>query len=404
MHFFTPDTSFYYDYTDKGKYVLIWRLSFLFIVVFAILSAVFFYVNTSAFIFYFLIFLIAGIGMGYLIKSKRYKPLFWTYTISATVLVSISLHTTVELIHYSEFFWIVSIVIFAFIGLDRRAGILFLITNALSMSSHMLFRLNDNLMAQRPHTLLERVGILIEMLFALMTIGYLLHQYLLFQSYAEKQLKRANRELAEQNQIIAKKSEENSTLAKEIHHRVKNNLQIIISLLRMHSYEVRSEETKRHFSEAINRIMSMSLIHQKLYQSRNLTNVDFESYVKDLTCEIIRSSGCRLGSISCDIVSDSIPVGLENIVPMGLLLNELTTNSLKHAFQENKGGAIHISLRQHTPEKIVLEYADNGTWKSSDDKETSFGLELIELLTNQLEGNYLRTGSAYRFEFRGLNR
>jgi two-component sensor histidine kinase len=295
-------------------------------------------------------------------------------------------------------------VLFSFIGLDRRIGILFLVLNAASISSHMIFSLNNNIAVQRPLSGVEIAGTMLEMLFALFTIGYLLNQYMIFQSYAEQQLKVANSELAAQNQVIVKKNEENNMLAKEIHHRVKNNLQIVISLLRMHSEEVRSEETKRHFAEAMNRIMAMSLIHQKLYREKELSNIHFEGYLQDLTEEILSSSGRDHRRVTCCIDCGVEKVGLKTIVPLGLLLNELLTNSLKHAFGSERSGTIAISISETNEGRILLEYADNGEWKSVlPDPEGGFGLELIGLLTSQLEGTVLREGSAYRFELNNLD-
>lgn len=403
MGFFTPDTAFYSEYADKGKYLLTWRLSLLFVLVFSLLSIVFAFINWITFTFYFLILVIALVGLVYLVKTRKFVPIFWSYTVSATVMVFISLQMVVEIIHYAEFFWIISIVIFAFIGLDRKVGVLFLCINALSISCHMLFSLNANIRAERPLTNVEIGGNLLEMLFALFTIGYLLHQYLLFQSYAESQLKVANEELAQQNQVIVKKNEENSVLAKEIHHRVKNNLQIIISLLRMHSEEVKSEETKRHFSEAMNRIMTMSLIHQKLYQEKELSNIDFDAYLEELAQEIIASSRNEQRLVTYTIESEVKRIGLKTIVPLGLLLNELMTNSMKHAFSESESGSFSIHVREIPDHRILLEYSDSGVWHGAFRGPEGFGLELIELLTYQLEGTMERNGSTYRFELGNLD-
>lgn len=403
MGFFTPDTTFYSEYADRGKYLLTWRLSVLFILVFGLLSAIFAFISFVAFALYFIVLLVGLAGFIYLNRTKHYIAIFWTYTISATILVCISLQIVEETIHYAEFFWIISIIIFAFIGLDRKVGILFLCINALSIIAHMVFSVNANIRADRPLTPVEIGGSLLEMLFALFTIGYLLHQYLLFQSYAEQQLQIANDELAGQNQVIVKKNEENSMLAKEIHHRVKNNLQIIISLLRMHSEEVKSEETKRHFSEAMNRIMTMSLIHQKLYQEKELSNIDFDSYLEELAQEIVASSRNEQRVVTYTIDSGIRRVGLKTIVPLGLLLNELMTNSLKHAFGGEGEGSFSIRVRETGNCRIVLEYSDTGTWHGSSGGPEGFGLELIDLLTHQLEGTVDREGSAYRFELGNLD-
>jgi two-component sensor histidine kinase len=402
MGFFTPDASFYTTYTDRGKYLLMWRVSLLFVVLFLILSSLYAFIDQIAFTFYTIVLFITSAGFIYLNLTKKFIPIFWTYAISASLLIFLSLQMVVPIVHYAEFFWIVSISIFSFIGLDRRVGTFFLVLNSMSISMHVLFRLNPNTSADRELSTAELYGLLLEILFAIFTIGYLLYQYMVFQSYAELQLRLANKELAEQNQIIVKKNEENSILAKEIHHRVKNNLQIIISLLRMHSEEVKSEETKHHFAEAMNRIMTMSLIHQKLYQEKELSNIDFDGYLKDLTQEIVSSSGNEHRSINWDIHSGVRKVGLKTIVPLGLLLNELMTNSLKHAFN-GKDGLIIIHVEQTDNGHITLDYSDNGSWEADTPTVGGFGLELIGLLTSQLEGSFVRIGSRYLFELRNLD-
>ena len=329
--------------------------------------------------------------------------MFRGFTIMASVLNTISLFTVMELIHYAEFFWIMAIIIFAFVGLGRKAGVFYAVFHVIAISIHMGWRLNDNLAVHKVHTTIDIIGTLVEIVFALFAICYLLHQYLLFQSYAERQLKLANRDLAKQNQLIVKKNTENSMLAKEIHHRVKNNLQIVISLLRMHSDEVKSEETKAHFSEAMNRIMTMSLIHQKLYQEKELSNIDVSTYFDELTKEILVSSSNESRTIGFELITDIQRVGLKTIVPLGLLINELMTNSVKHAFGGQPNGSVSIRFTGLEGNRLRLEYSDNGTWKNGVRPVEGFGLELIELLTNQLEGRYERTDSRYVFEISNLD-
>jgi len=400
---FKPDTTYYTNYIDKGKYLLTWRLSLLFLLIFFSLSVAFLFVNLTAAVFYALVFLCAAGGFWYLNKTKKYVPIFWMFTIACSVLNTIAFFTVMEIVHYAEILWIINIIIFAFIGLGRKVGMFFMIFHGLVISGHMVFRLNQNLLMHKQHTTMEITGTLVEILFALFTISYLLHQYLVFQTYAEDQLKLANQELAATNQLIVKKNEENSMLAKEIHHRVKNNLQIVISLLRMHSDEVKSEETKTHFSEAMNRIMTMSLIHQKLYQEKELSNIDVNTYFEELTKEIISSSARENRSIGFQIDTNIKRVGLKTIVPLGLLINELMTNSVKHAFSNQPNGKISVCFTELAGNRLRLEYSDNGTWQNGVKSVEGFGLELIQLLTSQLEGEYERTGSRYVFEISNLD-
>lgn len=403
MRFFSPDTSFFTEYTDRGKYLLTWRLSIIFSLVFALLSFSLITIHPIAFVIYFIALLIAAGGLIYLYKTKRYEHLFWSYSIGGSSLIAVSFFTETDTIHIAELIWVVSIIIFSFIGLNRRVGLFFLVMNSLSVLTHLTFFLNGTTPINRPATAVESIGVLVEIALGLFMIGYLLHQYLLFQTYAEKQLILANHELGEQNQVILKKNEENATLVKEIHHRVKNNLQIIVSLLRMHSEEVKSKETKRHFAEAMNRIMSMSLIHQKLYQEKELSTIDFEGYLRDLTSDILTSFGKNHAERTFSFQTDVKRIGLQTVVPLGLLINELMTNSLKHAFDGNEKGAIVIRIKELGNNRLLLEFGDNGSWKSKPEDSEGFGLELIDLLTQQLEGTYERIDSNYRFELCNLD-
>ncbi|HLP56462.1 MAG TPA: sensor histidine kinase [Fluviicola sp.] len=401
MGFFTPDTSHYSQYTDQGKFILIWRISVTFGVLFFLLGFVIVFANPFMAALYFIIFLIISSAVIYLRYQKKYAPVFCVYAISSSILIAISLQLETGVVHYPEFFWVLAIIVFSFIGLERKMAMLIMLFNLLSVGAHFVFCVNRNIEVQQPQTNMQLMGGFLEIAAAFFVIGYFFHQYFLFQQHAETQVKLVNEELAEQNQVIVRKNEENVVLVKEIHHRVKNNLQIIVSLLRMHSDEVKSKETKQHFGEAINRIMAMSLIHQNLYSGKELSNIDFEGYLRQLSYEIITSTGNGI-SYDCRIHASVDRIGLKTIVPIGLLVNELMTNSIKHAFKEMPSGTITIELNQRQDDVITMLYSDDGHWLNAK-KEHGFGLELIDLLTNQLDGKFERSESVYHFELSNLD-
>ncbi|OGS77211.1 MAG: hypothetical protein A3D31_09340 [Candidatus Fluviicola riflensis] len=371
--------------------------------VFTLLASTLMVIHPVAFVIYLIAAFVGFLGLIYLRKTKRYQDVFWMYSITGSVLIAVSLFIEMDSIHVTEFIWVVSVTIFSFIGLNRKTGVFFLILNGIAILAHLVYFFNSDIPIKRPVSVFESGGVLVEVALGLFMIGYLLHQYLLFQVYAEKQLILLNQELGEQNQVILKRNEENATLVKEVHHRVKNNLQIIISLLRMHGEEVKSKDTKRHFAEAVNRIMSMSLIHQKLYQEKELSTIDFDSYLQDLSHEIMTSYGKEHKDSNCYFQSDVKRIGLQTVVPLGLLINELMTNSLKHAFVGNEKKEIFIRLAQPDENHLLLEFSDTGSWKAKPEDSEGFGLELISLLTQQLEGSFERTGSNYRFELCNLD-
>jgi two-component sensor histidine kinase len=204
--------------------------------------------------------------------------------------------------------------------------------------------------------------------------------------------------------MIELKNIENTTLIKEVHHRVKNNLQIVISLLRMQANDIENEESKLQFNEAIGRIMTISVIHQKLYEQKNLSEVQFENYFIQLIDEIKRLHDSNV-TIEIDIEPSLKSIGLNSIVPLGLILNELITNSIKHHSLSDPQPKITISFREGKDATILFVYSDSGTWKELTEEKSNgkFGLELISVLTEQMEGTYKREDTTYLFSVKNLD-
>ncbi|MBK9192832.1 MAG: sensor histidine kinase [Crocinitomicaceae bacterium] len=187
-------------------------------------------------------------------------------------------------------------------------------------------------------------------------------------------------------------------MLKEIHHRVKNNLQVITSLLRLQSREIEDEKTKAQFQDAVQRIIAMSLIHEKIYQNENLSKIDLKDYLDTLAADLIHTYADNI-KITLDINSALDRLGNNTLVPVALIFNELISNSLKHAFNDLDHGHIKVELFPREKNMFELMYKDNGKW-SEPVKEGSFGLELIETLTEQLDGKVERkseNGTVYRF-------
>jgi PAS domain S-box-containing protein len=184
--------------------------------------------------------------------------------------------------------------------------------------------------------------------------------------------------------------EEKETLLKEIHHRVKNNLQIISSLLRMQARRAQNEATSVLFQESQNRVQSMALIHEHLYQSPELSQIDFSEYIHSLTDNLFRCYGVSQKIISLKIETNGIKLNLDVAIPCGLLINELVSNSLKYAFPNNECGEILIRLVSVIENTITLTVGDNGVgipetldWQNIN----SLGLRIVHNLIRQLKGN-----------------
>jgi PAS domain S-box-containing protein len=182
---------------------------------------------------------------------------------------------------------------------------------------------------------------------------------------------------------------EKETLLKEIHHRVKNNLQIISSLLRLQSRQIRDRQALQLFTESQNRVQAMALIHEKLYRSSNLAKIDFEEYIKTLVEELFRGYDARKRSITFNANVDRVSLAIALAIPCGLIINELVTNCLKYAFGEAVGGQISISLQERVRDQFILTISDNGVGLPEDlnfRNTNSLGLQLVCRLTKQLEG------------------
>jgi two-component sensor histidine kinase/ABC-type amino acid transport substrate-binding protein len=197
-----------------------------------------------------------------------------------------------------------------------------------------------------------------------------------------------------------KKSEERKVLLQEIHHRVKNNLQIIVSLLRLQQNET-DELLGKKLNETITRINAIALVHEKVYLSDDLAKINLKQYVRELASDIINSFTRR--NVPNLIVESNIDeVDLKSLVPMALILNELITNSLKYGVGSVQNGEIYISLNKKE-ELVSLTYRDNGKWIEPLDSSKGFGHTLIDSFTEQLEGSYKRetlNQTSYKFVFK----
>ncbi|MBN2381438.1 PAS domain S-box protein [bacterium] len=178
---------------------------------------------------------------------------------------------------------------------------------------------------------------------------------------------------------------EKELLLRELHHRVKNNLQIIISLLNIQSRVFQDQDLVDQFSKIQQRIYSMSLIHDKLCSAEDLSRIDLATYIKSLCQYLHRTYGSEQVTIQLDLTSVQLPI--DQAVPCGLIINELVTNSLKHAFPVSESGTIAIGLHCTEDENMILKVQDNGRGLPSDyrDKKT-MGINLIEMLVGQMHG------------------
>ncbi len=403
MNLLNPPKNDYTDYYDIARFGLAWKINVVLTGVLFLISIFFFFNQKTLFLEYLAGCCISLTGIIYLVVTKRYIVVSYFMLAFSLLLLVISLFYVNNTPHIIEPLWLTIISIFAYFNLGRMAGNTTSVISGLIISIYYLFFLDANATILGDPATFNNVGIIIEFSLCIFIIGYIISQFIKTTANAEHRSGIANQELNEQYRLIQLQNEEKTVLIKEIHHRVKNNLQVIISLLRLQSSEIESEDTKTQFSDAINRIMAMSLIHQKVYQEKYLSQIETSDYFKTLINDLYQSLHLT-NSVEIFVTSKLDRVGLKTIVPLALLVSELVSNTLKHAFQ--KEGEIHLSFSSANSGYFTLEYRDNGKWKNPSEV-SSFGLQLIDMLIEQLEGTYTKisdeTGTTYRISIINLD-
>jgi two-component sensor histidine kinase len=201
---------------------------------------------------------------------------------------------------------------------------------------------------------------------------------------------------------------EKEILLREIHHRVKNNLQMISSLLNIQAKSVLDPAALELFKESQNRVRSIAVIHQKLHRSKDLARIDFSDYIRDLVTSLFHTYGVTANKITLHLEVDAVMLGIETAIPCGLIINELATNSLKYAFPGDAKGTIGIALHATGPETYTLVVQDSGGHfpKGLDIRSaSSAGLQIVAALIKQLDGTLMletEGQTRFRIEFREL--
>lgn len=332
---------------------------------------------------------------------KRYKNIFWsTFVLCALccLIVSVNINFNRSEVHLVEPFWMIDIVVFSIFMVGVRWGIIFFLMMAVGFVFYVSNYFLADLVRLTHAPNIDRYFFGMEIASAVFTLVYILAMFVMLVRKSEGAMQEANYHLEEQNQLIKKQNNEITLLLKEIHHRVKNNLQVINSLLRLQSVQIKDTASKRVFDDAQYRIKAIALIHERMYKSAELSDIEPVAYFQGLAQDLFRQNSTNHN------VSLTVDVRLKDwnqdmVVPMGLLINELIANSLEHANMET-GGRIDIFLFQEG-RSIHLHYSDSG--KGFDTEiQHGFGLELIETLCQQLSGEmslYSQLGEGVKYAF-----
>ncbi len=223
----------------------------------------------------------------------------------------------------------------------------------------------------------------------LIVLGFVYYRYKLKQK-SNLQLEAQQKEINKKNQHLEHLVKEREWLLKEIHHRVKNNFQMVTSLLGTQTHYIKSEEALQYIEESQHRVYAMSLIHQRLYLAGNYSSINMKDYIHELV-DYLRSSITIRQRIYFEIEAEEIELDISHALPIGLILNESITNAIKYAFKGREEGKISIILRQNSEEAVLLKVADNGiglpAQMNMENSET-MGMNLMKGLSEEIEGTF----------------
>ena len=373
-------------YAKRLRIEFAFVITFTFVIVFSILTVVYYFGSLQSFAAQ-ACFLILCICCLLIIRSaKNHKLVFILYSVMGTISPSIALVFFHDSIHFVELLWMLASISMAYFFVGRILGTTLLAFSLIAIFTFIFCSLDDYIVIIAQPSTYQKFMLAVEMVLGFGLNIYLFYLYNKINKFTALKLREANDQLISRNLKIRHQNTEKTILIKEVYHRVKNNLQIIISLLRIQSEKIKTKEVKSYFQESINQIMAISLVHQKLYKSENLSQIKFSEYANELISTII-STDAQKRNIQYSVTSKIDKIGLESLVPIGLIINELTLNSLKHAFtDENKKGEIELNVRGDVHNKwIYMMYTDNGHWGEHKTSETGFGQVLIEALAEHLK-------------------
>ncbi|MEL6924973.1 MAG: sensor histidine kinase, partial [Bacteroidota bacterium] len=209
------------------------------------------------------------------------------------------------------------------------------------------------------------------------------------------QLLRQRNQISQQKEVIESALSEKEVLLREIHHRVKNNLQVVSSLLSLQSNYIEDETALEALREGRDRVKSMALIHQNLYQEGNLTGIQVEEYFDKLIRSLFNSYNIDPDRIQLETEIATLNLDVETVIPLGLIVNELVSNALKHAFPDEREGLIKIRLLEEQGE-LLLEVKDNGIGLSGElptEEINSFGYRLVNAFKEKMSAKLSMDGS-----------
>ncbi len=387
------------DIEFQSKYILTYRTLLVMFCSFLVVDLMLYFIFTFPSFIIFLFLSIITFFCVYFVKtSLKYKKIVLFFNIVLAIACQLNLYLCIDQIHFFDPLLIVINILFAFLVLDYKISFSILIIHSLMIG---YFFVNFGSFTSNSHVDdFETQVFYSSFLFMLffLVIGIIGWQNNLINTRTSIHVLETQRALESQVVLSNQQNEEKTVMLKEIHHRVKNNLQIITSLLRLQSRELENPEAISKFKDSTNRVIAMSMIHEKMYQTDELSTMNLREYLHDLSHDLVISYQSDY-EVKIDIECEIDAIGLKSVVPLALILNELISNTLKYAFDDYDKCSISISFTSYIGDQCKMVYSDSGTWKAPS-RKGSFGMDLIESLTMQLEGTMqLETFPKTQFEF-----
>lgn len=392
------------DIYQQSKAILLFNASFLVFIVMLPLLAYILFSGLYGKMFPSLLGLVFVVVQ--VLLFKRYQNIWWSsfvLCVLTSMIVCININFNDEALHLVEPFWMIVIVVFAVFMIGVKWGTFICLILLTGFSFFVVNKLESNLRDFLDLIPTIKYFLIAEIAGALIILVYILSIFVSTTRKAEHALRTGNWLLEENNILVKKQNTEITVLLKEIHHRVKNNLQVVNSLLRLQSVQIHDKASQRVFEDAQYRIKAIALIHERMYKSPDLSNIDCSTYFKGLAEDLLRQNVIH-EKIELKMEVDLVEWQQDVVVPLGLLLNELIANSVEHG-QLGDAGVITIRLLSSGIDRFTLAYTDNGVG-FPDELAHGFGLELIETLCEQLNGkmeviNHPGQGVEYLFLFEG---
>lgn len=400
MEIFSPNII---PYKEKIDTLLAKSLSFFFLIVTIILSFTYYFESAESFIAILACFIVALLNLYIFHKTKNTKVVFVTICLTGILSLCYALVFLEKNFHFADQLWMLAFILISFINLGFGFGLILTLFSLTSLFIYTFYSMNANINNLETYNIYQKFALYFEIITAIALNFYLIFIYSNLFRFVNLNLQKTNHQLKKSNQEAILQINENTTLLKEIHTRVKNNLHIIINLLKNQQSEINEEKSVNQFKNTINRVKSMSLIHDKLYQVNQDKFLLFSDYLNELI-ESIQHSFSQNVIFSCKCEIEEL--NLDTMIPLGLIINELATNSFKHAFDNEKNNEIKIMVTKVQDNLLQITYSDNGTWKENSSVQ-GFGNELIHSLIDQLDGdlqvNKNDNGTTFHIQIKYLN-